>query len=236
VIIPVLNEAETIAAVLSSVQRAGAEIPIEIIVVDGGSSDATVELAKAAGAIVLQTAPGRAKQMNAGAKAASGDILLFLHADTYLPSGFASLVTQTLAKPETVAGAFDLRIAGSHPGLRWIEWGVKWRSRLLQLPYGDQAIFLKAATFEQVNGFAELPIMEDFEFVRRLQTYGKIAIAPAAVTTSGRRWQRLGIVRTTLINQMAIAAYFLGVPLDQIARWYRRAGQKKLTRNRKNRS
>lgn len=221
VIIPTLNEASSIQPLLKSLQSTDVEIPIEIIVVDGGSRDQTVELSKAMGVTVLQTAAGRAVQMNAGAQIAQGEVLLFLHADTRLPQDFSGLIRQTLAQANVVAGAFELRIEGQTAGLRWIEQGVKWRSRHLQLPYGDQALFLKADTFREVGGFAELPIMEDFEFVRRLQTYGKIAIAPAAVVTSGRRWQKFGVLQTTLINQLIIAAYFLGVPAERLARWYR---------------
>jgi rSAM/selenodomain-associated transferase 2/rSAM/selenodomain-associated transferase 1 len=220
VIIPVLNEAN-LPKLVQAVQQAAAPEAIEVIVVDGGSSDLALDLAGTMGVTLLQTAPGRATQMNAGAEIAQGDILLFLHADTRLPTGFAALVSQALAQPNTIAGAFELQIAGPQTGLRWVEWGVKWRSRWLQLPYGDQALFLKAATFKQLNGFADLPIMEDFELVCRLQACGKIAILPVTVITSGRRWQRLGVLQTTLINQLMIAGYFLGVPLDQLARWYR---------------
>jgi rSAM/selenodomain-associated transferase 2/rSAM/selenodomain-associated transferase 1 len=217
IIIPTLNEAHSIQRLLKSLQ----DDRIEVIVVDGGSHDRTVELATAMPVTVLQTMAGRAIQMNTGAQIARGDILLFLHADTRLPPKFVSLVMQTLAQPETVAGAFDLQIDSRQMGVRWIEQGVKWRSHGLQLPYGDQAIFLKAETFRAVGGFPELPIMEDFELIRRLQTQGKIAIAPAAVVTSGRRWEKVGIVQTTFINQFVIAAYFLGIPSEQIARWYR---------------
>lgn len=218
IIIPTLNEASFIQSLLASLQ----DTTVEVIVVDGGSHDRTVELATDMGVTVLQTTAGRAIQMNAGAQVAQGKILLFLHADTRLPQEFVSLVTQTLSQPGTVAGAFDLQIEGQATGLRWIERGVKWRSHGFQLPYGDQALFLRANTFRAVGGFAELPIMEDFELIRRLQTHGKIAIAPAAVITSGRRWQKVGVIQTTFINQLILTAYFLGVPIERIARWYRR--------------
>jgi rSAM/selenodomain-associated transferase 2/rSAM/selenodomain-associated transferase 1 len=220
VIIPVLNEAATIQAVLHSLQQTETEHAVEVVVVDGGSQDETVTLVKELGVKVLSSLPGRARQMNVGAEAATGEILLFLHADTRLPSRFITLVQQALASPNAIAGAFELQIEAEIPGIRWVERGVKWRSRQLQMPYGDQAIFLKAEVFRQLGGFAELPIMEDFDFVRRLQTQGRVAIAPAAVITSGRRWQKLGIVKTTLINQIAITAYLLGMPPEQIARWY----------------
>lgn len=225
IIIPVLNEANGIQSVLQTIQTSYSDTEnitqeIEMIVVDGGSQDDTVTLAKQAGATVIETQPGRAHQMNAGAKIATGKILLFLHADTRLPNEFNTYVSQTLTQPGTIAGAFQLQIDGKQQGLRWIEWGVLFRSRFFQLPYGDQALFLKAETFRQLQGFPELPIMEDFVFVRRLQTLGKMAIAPATVTTSARRWQKLGVFKTTFINQLVIIAYFLGIPLERLARWY----------------
>lgn len=235
IIIPVLNEESRIVEVVRSIwQQSSEEQPDaisppqkpEIIIVDGGSQDETVARSIELGVAVLHTSAGRAAQMNAGATAAAGDILLFLHADTQLPPQFLPLIQQTLAQPGIVAGAFELQIDGPQPGLRWIERGVKWRSRLFQLPYGDQAIFVKTAVFQQTGGFAELPIMEDFEWVCRLRRCGKIALAPAAVLTSGRRWQRLGVWRTTWINQLVIAAYFLGISPDWIARFYRGGGIK----------
>ncbi|MBD2460151.1 TIGR04283 family arsenosugar biosynthesis glycosyltransferase [Oscillatoria sp. FACHB-1407] len=224
VIIPVLNEADKIAKTL---QHLKAVPQVEAIVVDGGSQDDTVAVAQAYGAIVLQTPPGRAHQMNTGATVATGSVLLFLHADSQLPQRFVEQIHQTLAQPNVVLGAFNLAIDSSIPGLRLVEWGVKWRSLLLQLPYGDQALFLKATQFQQVGGFAELPIMEDFDFVRRLQHLGRVAIAPASVVTSARRWEKLGVLRTTLINQFIIMTYFLGVRRDRIARWYRSGMKKK---------
>jgi rSAM/selenodomain-associated transferase 2 len=218
VIIPVLNEANVIEQVLAQIHAAAS---IEIIVVDGGSHDQTVEIVKALGDRVIHSAPGRAYQMNAGAEAATGEILLFLHADTYLPPGFTDLVCQTLAQPKTIAGAFSLKIDGHQPALRWVERGVNWRSRYFQMPYGDQALFLKAETFHRLGGFPELPIMEDFELVRQLRRKGKVAIAPASVLTSARRWEKLGVLRTTLLNQVIIAAYLLGVSSEKIVRWYR---------------
>jgi rSAM/selenodomain-associated transferase 2 len=161
-------------------------------------------------------------QMNVGAQAAQGDILLFLHGDTRLPQGFEQFIMSTLSQPGVVAGAFELNIEGPLPGLRWVEKGVRWRSRYCQMPYGDQAIFLRATTFQSVNGFPELPIMEDFELIRRLKKQGRIAIAPAAVTTSARRWQTWGVWRTTVAHQLVILAYCLGIPPRQIAHCYRR--------------
>jgi len=217
-IVPVLNEAATLEQTLQPLPTAA---NVEIIVVDGGSRDRTREIAENLGSIVLSTEPGRARQMNAGAAVATGDILLFLHGDTQLPVGFEKRVRQCLLTPGTAAGAFELTIDGEDPGLRAIETWVSWRSRFLQLPYGDQALFLRTSQFRNLGGFPQLPIMEDFQLVRQLQRHGKIRILPAAVLTSGRRWQKLGVWKTTAINQLVILGYFLGVPPHRLARWYR---------------
>lgn len=219
IIIPVLNEAKTIRTVLTRVLDAR---NVEAIVVDGGSRDETVAVAQSLGVTVISTAAGRANQMNAGAAVATGDILLFLHADTLLPPKFDILVRQALQQAGTVAGAFELRIDARLRGVRLVERMVNWRSRFVSMPYGDQAIFLKATVFEDIGGFTDLPIMEDFELMRHLKRLGRIAIVPAPVLTSGRRWQKLGVVKTTLINQLIIAGYFLGVPPAELVRWYRR--------------
>jgi rSAM/selenodomain-associated transferase 2 len=227
IIIPVLNEAATIQETLIRLQEAS---EVEVIVVDGGSRDETVAIAKCVGKVlakslpinVISTAAGRARQMNAGAAAATGDILLFLHADTHLPIGFDILVRQALQNPGTIAGAFELRINAQLLGLRLIEKMVNMRSRFLSMPYGDQGIFLKATLFHEIGGFPEIPIMEDFEFMLRLRHQGRITLVPAPVLTSGRRWQKLGVVKTTLINQLIIVCYFLGVSPEQLIRWYTR--------------
>jgi rSAM/selenodomain-associated transferase 2 len=215
IIIPVLNEAKAIAQTIKQAQNATA---VEIIIVDGGSTDGTLQAANHLQ--VITSPPGRAGQMNIGAAAAIGDILLFLHADTLLPTGFDTWVRQTLAQPGIIAGAFQLKIDGHNFGLRLVEKMVNLRSRYCQMPYGDQAIFLKATTFQEFGGFPPQPIMEDFELIQRLQQQGKIAIAPLAVITSARRWQKLGILKTTLINQMVVIAYLLGVSPHRLAGWY----------------
>lgn len=219
IVIPVLNEASKIAKTIA-IAKLGKNI--EILVVDGGSQDNTVELVQSLGLKVLFAPTGRANQMNAGAKAATGEILLFLHADTLLPNRFDRKVRRVLCQPNTIAGAFTLQIDGSLRGLRLVEKGVNLRSHLLSLPYGDQAIFVKAETFKVLGGYTQLPIMEDFEFVLRLRKNGKIAIVPTPVITSSRRWQKLGVWQTTIVNQLAIAAYFLKIPPKCIAQWYRR--------------
>ncbi|MGL5058530.1 MAG: TIGR04283 family arsenosugar biosynthesis glycosyltransferase [Microcoleus sp.] len=228
IIIPTLNEAPRIARSISTARNA---TNVEIIVADGGSKDGTPEIAKSLGVRVISTNPGRAAQMNAGAAAAAGDILLFLHADTLLPDGFDSDARLALAKPHTVAGAFELAIDDRSPLLRLVEIGVNWRSRLLQIPYGDQAIFLLAVTFKKIGGFPDLPLMEDFELVCRLQKCGRIEIVSQPALTSARRWQKLGVVKTTVINQMVIVAYFLGVSPDRLAFWYKGQQQNSAKRN-----
>ncbi|MBD2230522.1 TIGR04283 family arsenosugar biosynthesis glycosyltransferase [Phormidium tenue] len=222
VIIPTLNEARTLPQTLATLPRATG---VEVVVVDGGSEDQTVAVAKDLGMKVIESVPGRSRQLNAGAAAATGEILLFLHADTRLSEGFDRTIRQTLAQPGVVAGAFRLAIDGPGHGLRWVEWGVNLRSRLLQMPYGDQGIFLSAEVFDKMGGFPNLPMMEDFELVRRLRKVGRVAIAPSAVLTSDRRWRTLGILRTTLANQAMIAAYLLGVDPHRLARWYRHLGK-----------
>ncbi|MGL5079316.1 MAG: TIGR04283 family arsenosugar biosynthesis glycosyltransferase [Waterburya sp.] len=225
IIIPVLNEAAIIKPTLSQLQK---QPGVEIIVVDGGSQDNTVNLAQQTGVkVITVVGKNRAAQMNAGADIATGEVLLFLHIDTQLPSDFCDLATKILKQPGVIASAFELAIAGEDMALRWIEILVKLRSHLLSLPYGDQAIFLKKQTFIQLGGFADLPIMEDFEFIQRLKRQGKIAIASAQVTTSDRRWQKLGVWQTTLINQLMIAGYYLGISPTKLNNFYRSRGKKK---------
>ncbi len=218
IIIPVLNEAAIIKDSLAKLDRS---VDVEVIVVDGGSKDNTVCLARETGVKVISTtAAGRANQMNKGAEEATGDILLFLHADTHLPSNYQKTVTEVLSQPKTIAGAFSLAIDSRQRSLRVVERAVNWRSRYFSLPYGDQAIFLKKSVFQEIGGFPNLPIMEDFELIQRLKCRGKIAIAPAAVLTSGRRWQKLGVFKTTLINQLIIFGYYLGIPPQKLKRLY----------------
>ncbi len=218
VVVPTWNEEERIVSTLTSVVDAP---DVEVVVADGGSTDRTASLAKECGAKVITVSASRSRQMNAGAYAATGDILLFLHADTRMPDGFHEHVREVLARPGASAGAFRLGIDASRPrGLRLIEWGVNARSVWRQLPYGDQALFMRQDTFREVGGFQELPILEDYELVLRLRRYGRIEIAEAAVLTSARRWERLGIWRTTLINQAVVWAYRLGVSPGRLANWY----------------
>ena len=218
VIIPTLNEADGIGAVLAHLQA----YAVETIVVDGGSEDGTVSLVQDLGVPVLVTAGGRSTQLNLGAAATRAEILLFLHGDTQLPPDFVSQVQQVLAQPGVVAGAFPLAIAGANWALRWVAWGANQRSYWLQLPYGDQGLFLRRSTFEAMGGFPPLPIMEDLVLVRSLQKQGRIGLAQTPVITSDRRWRKLGIWQTTLINQAMVVGYGLGLNPQTLADWYRR--------------
>jgi len=224
IIIPVLNEGAIIEKTLLALQG---NSDVEIIVVDGGSVDQTITLANQIGVkVITVSGSGRAAQMNGGAAIAKGDILLFLHADTLLPPNYQEIVKKIIYQQNAIAGAFELAIDGKEQSLRLVETLVKMRSRWFSLPYGDQAIFLTKKVFEDLGGFPELPIMEDFEFVQRLKRQGKIAIAPVSVITSSRRWQKLGVFKTTLINQLIILGYYLGISPTKLKNFYRRSNHK----------
>ncbi len=216
IIIPARNEASFIGPTL---ERAFMAKRAEVIVVDGQSEDNTAEVAESYGAVVLRTPPGRACQMNHGAAHAVGEVLLFLPADTLLPLRFDQYVHETIHQADVIAGAFCLRIDAPNRSLRLIERFANLRSRILQMPYGDQAVFLKTTTFCQLGGYSALPVMEDYELARRLRRIGRIRISRAAVMTSGRRWLTHGIWRTTLTHQIMIVAYHLRVSPDRIATW-----------------
>jgi rSAM/selenodomain-associated transferase 2/rSAM/selenodomain-associated transferase 1 len=221
VIVPTLDEGASLDRTLECVRRAD---DIEIIVADGGSRDATREIAARAGAIVLEIAGGRAAQQNGGAAVARGRHLLFLHADTLLPDGYGELIRRTLDRPATVAGAFRFRTDGSGAALRLVEWGANIRSAVLRWPYGDQGLFMERRVFDELGGFAPLPIMEDYELVSRLRRRGFVVTLNEAAITSARRWQRLGALRTTARNLAMIAGFRAGVPPERLARFYRGVG------------
>jgi rSAM/selenodomain-associated transferase 2 len=239
IIIPTLNEEDQIdnwqklqslvggrSSSIHGASDTGASMPCdhscEIIIVDGGSSDQTVFLARSLGFRVESCHSGRGAQLNHGARLAGGKILLFLHADTKLPADFAQALLDCLNNTPAIAGAFSLAIEDAGLLLRLICLGANLRSRLLQLPYGDQAIFIRRDDFLRIGGFPEAPIMEDFIFIRRAGQEGRITTLPQKVTTSPRRWQRLGAIRTTLINQLVILGFYARVPLQKLASLYRR--------------
>ena len=219
IIMPVLNEEARIAAQLAAL--AGLSGIDEIIVVDGGSVDRTPGLATAAGCRLVTAPRGRGTQMNAGAAAASGDILLFLHADVTLPADAASLIGTALADPTVVAGAFRTRTIAE--GRR--TWATRWlgladlRSRYTRLPYGDQALFVRRTAFQRVGGFPAQPLFEDLEISRRLWSVGRVQTLRAEVSVSGRRFLARPLYFAILMNILPIL-YRLGVSPETLQRAY----------------
>lgn len=219
IIIPTLNEAACIGQTVAGLVN---EPGVEVIVADGGSHDRTVSLAAAAGATVISGPAGRGSQQNAGARAAQGKVLLFLHADTRLPEGFAPQIREALNLPGMVAGTFRFAIGATGWGFRLLEQGTNWRGAWFGLVYGDQALFLPAARFQAMGGFREIALLEDLELVLRLRKMGRLALLATPALTSPRRWQRLGLVRTTVINQLILLGFFCGISPVRLARWYGR--------------
>ena len=217
VIIPTLNEAGTIERTLSRVRQASA---CEIIVVDGGSEDGTAECARPYVDQLVSAPRGRARQMNAGARAASGGALLFLHADTIPPEQFSELIAHALTDPEVVGGRFDVHVDAPGWSFRVIGSLMNIRSRLTGIATGDQGIFVRRAVFEMIGGYPEWDIMEDLEFSRQLKRSGKIACLRAQVKTSARRWQKHGITKTILLMWGLRLCHFFGVSPAALKTFY----------------
>jgi rSAM/selenodomain-associated transferase 2 len=216
VVIPALNEAAHVAAAVQSARTAG---PCDVIVVDGGSTDGTPVAAAEADQVI--TAPrGRGTQQNAGAAAARGDTLLFLHADCRLPPGCFAAIAQALEEPRCVGGCFRQTIDAPGARYRLLESGNAWRVRLLGWAYGDQGIFVRRSVFESLGGFPDVPLMEDLYFMKRLKRRGRIALLPDRLQVSARRWQRHGVIGQSLRNWRLITLAHCGVPLDSLAASY----------------
>jgi len=216
VVIPALNEGERISRLVGDLC---CEQDVEVIVVDGGSSDGTREAARDAGADVMRGQRGRGAQMNEGARRARGEILFFLHADSRPPAGFAPLVHRALDDEETVGGAFSFSLDERTPFFRFITMTTNFRSGRMGIVFGDQGLFVRRKIFHETGGFPEQPLMEDCEFVRRLR--GRFVILPEAMVTSARRWREVGPVRNSLRNVLITWSYLLGVSPERLARWYR---------------
>ncbi|MDX5445314.1 MAG: TIGR04283 family arsenosugar biosynthesis glycosyltransferase [Zoogloeaceae bacterium] len=217
VVIPVLNEAARLPGLLAGLRAEAAQV----IVVDGGSIDGSASLARAAGVTVLESSPGRARQMNAGARVAGGEVLLFLHADTVLPAGAARLVRAALADGRHMWGRFDVVIDGKPAMLRVIAALMNLRSRLTGIATGDQAMFVTRAAFEAAGGFPEQPLMEDIELSSRLLRQSRPACLRPPVRTSGRRWESRGVWRTIALMWRLRWDYWRGVPAAELAERYR---------------
>jgi rSAM/selenodomain-associated transferase 2 len=218
VVVPALDEADNLERLLPALRRWP---EAQVVVVDGGSRDATPQvLARQAGVRWLIGPPGRARQMNAGARAAGGEVLLFLHADTRLPEGALEAIGAAMADPRVVGGRFDVAFDSRRPIMRATAALMNLRSRLSGIATGDQAIFVRRAVFEAMGGFPDIPLMEDVEFSRRLKRRGRLACLRLRVTTSARKWEREGPLRTVLLMWSLRLLYFLGAPPRRLHRWY----------------
>jgi rSAM/selenodomain-associated transferase 2 len=218
VVVPTLNEAAGLSATLARARAPGVR---ELIVVDGGSNDETWMAAEREADRVLGAGPGRAAQMNAGAAAATGDVLLFLHADTLLPRGFDEAVLAALADDRVVGGRFDVALVPSSALLCLTATLLNLRSRLSRISTGDQAIFVRRIVFEHLGGFPAIPLMEDVAFSRLLKRAGRVACLHAKVATSSRRWRHNGVVRTILLMWSLRLLYACGVSPARLRRLYK---------------
>lgn len=226
IVIPTLNEAAGLRDHLEALQvfrKAGHEV----ILVDGGSSDNSQQIATPLVDIIVESPAGRATQMNSGAAKATGDLLLFLHADTVLPLQTPSLIAGALCDGTSLGGPgwgrFDVRLSGNHPMLRIVERLMNWRSCLTGIATGDQAMFMTKQIFQQVGGFPEIALMEDIEISKRLKQKGRPACIDVPVITSSRRWEQRGILRTILLMWRIRLAYFFGATPEQLSSIYRQA-------------
>jgi rSAM/selenodomain-associated transferase 2 len=219
IIMPVLNEGEGIAAALDALAVLRA-LGTEVMVVDGGSRDATIQRARLRADRVIAAPRGRGLQMNAGADKASGDVLLFLHADTRLPADADHVVLNGLERSGRVWGRFDAEIEGQSPLLVVIAWLMNLRSRLTGIATGDQAMFVRRDAFQAAGGFAAIPLMEDVELCKRLRRVSRPLCLRERVVTSGRRWEKDGVLNTVVLMWRLRLAYFLGADPKALARRY----------------
>jgi rSAM/selenodomain-associated transferase 2 len=217
IVIPTLNEAAHLGTTLDRIETQSE--PFEVLVVDGQSTDDTVQRARAAGATVLNAPRGRAQQLNRGAEAATGDILLFLHADTLLPANGLSLIRRTLSAPSATAGTFQLEFDRPSPLLRLYAWCTRWP--WIRICFGDRGLFVEQSVFEAVGGYPEWPLFEDLELAGRLDARGGFCFLDAAVTTSARRFERCGPVRQQARNLYLWLHYMAGTDPERVATLYK---------------
>jgi len=221
IIIPVLHEPDNINPLIQSIYTQHGHEQCEVIVVDGSPKRDTIKAIDTNQVISLVAERGRARQMNAGAALARGDVLIFLHADTRLPENALRAVSTALESDDYVGGAFDLGIGSDRFIFKVIATVASYRSRLTKIPYGDQALFLRKDYFEKIDGFRELPVMEDVELMHRIKKRGdKIYILTDKVSTAPRRWEEEGIVYCTIRNWIIILLYFLGVSPHTLQHYY----------------
>jgi len=217
VIVPVLNEEKTIATTLAALVTLA---PYEIIIVDGGSMDQTRELAAQFQVKIISSERGRGQQMNRGAGAARGDVLLFLHADTRLPASAFSDISAALSEPCYLGGRFDVELAGEHWLLPLVGRMISYRSRISKVATGDQAIFVRRQVFERMRGFPDMPLMEDIAFCRTLKRLGDVACLRSRVVTSARRWEVDGVWRTIFRMWTIKLLYLVGVSPARLKQFY----------------
>jgi len=219
IVVPALDEAHNLQWLLPDLARRWPEA--EVLVVDGGSRDATVEVVqRQAGVRCLASAPGRARQMNTGARATRGELLVFLHADTRLPDGALEAIQAAMRDPRVIGGRFDVAFDSPRPIMRITAGLMNVRSRLSGIATGDQTIFVRRAAFEALGGFPDIPLMEDVEFSRGLKRRGRLACLRLRVTTSARKWEREGPLRTVLLMWTLRLLYVLGASPRRLHRWY----------------
>lgn len=225
-IIPTLSEAVELPETLRRL-RLVPEVK-EVIIADGGSRDDTVKLAEAAGCVVVNSAPGRGRQLRAGAERATGEVVLFLHADTWVPPEAGQALLNCLARPGVVAGGF-YKVFRDPPN--WLVRGSRfkcwWRLHVVRRVMADQGIFLRRETLARIGGVPDVPLMEEFELCKRLRPLGRLALANATVVTSARKFRKLGALRTYALMWRVTLGYYRGVPLEELRRWYEGEGGKR---------
>jgi rSAM/selenodomain-associated transferase 2 len=216
IVLPILQEAAILEAALEYLARIAADCPV--VVVDGGSSDDSAEIARRRFATEQCSRACRAVQMNRGAACLQADALLFLHADSRLPAAFQVHIRRALEDPRVVGGCFRLRFDEAHPLLRFYAWCTRFRGRFLH--FGDQGFFVRQEVFRKMGGYRELPFLEDVDLLRRLRRYGRFAVVEEPIVTSARRFVRCGMVRQQLVNILAVALFELGISAHRLVRLY----------------
>lgn len=219
VVIPVINEAENLAAVVQNAWDCGAN---RVVVADGGSSDGTLTLAKQLDCELVNSLPGRGMQLNHGADQLDCTVVLFLHADCRLDANCGQQIRSAVTHDQATWGCFQQRIANDAGIYRWLEWGNRQRAYWQRLVYGDQGLWVRRELYRAAGGVPEIPLMEDFVLAQRLGRYNRPAILSGPITVNARRWERRGVIRQTLLNWRIAAMYRLGVSPSQLAKLYRR--------------